>query len=119
MSHRRYESDDVIVDVRGLGSAHGVRLNVEHASGAALMIPRATEDAIDGGVRVCTTGFDGTRFTVDIFEETATLTASAPSAILGGAERVEAKRVQVAAPDPGALRVTGDEETMPIPMAKE
>lgn len=119
MSHRRYTSNEVVVDVRGLGSPHGVRLNVEHRSGAALMIPRATEDAIDGGVRVCTTGFDGTRFTVDIFDQTARITASAPTAILGGAESIEASRVNVPAPDPGALRVTGDEETMPIPMAKE
>lgn len=119
MSHRRYETAELVVDVRGLGSAHGVRLNVEHTSGAALMIPRATEEVIDGGVRVRTSGFDGTHYTVDVFEQSVTIDATAASPILGGAQHIEAPRVEVPAADPGALRVTGDEETMPIPMAKE
>lgn len=119
MNRRRYATEELIVDVRGIGSEHGVRLDVEHRSGAALMVPRTKAETIDGGLKIETTGFDGTQFTVVVLESTARVTSSAPSAILGGATELELPAVEIPPPDPGALRVTGDEETMPIPMAKE
>lgn len=114
MTHRRYETPEVTVDVRGLFTDHGVRLNIEHTSGAALIVPRADTTEIDGGVRLVTTGFDGTEYTVDILEETVVVKSNVPSQILGGLDHLEANRVEVKKSDLGPLRVTGDEETMPI-----
>ena len=119
MSERRYQTEELLLDVRGLGSEHGARLSVEHESGAALLVPRTKVATVDDVLQLETTGFDGTHYVVELGEERARITASAPSPILGGATELELPRTEVPKPAPGALRVTGDEETMPIPMAKE
>ncbi len=115
MSHRRYATPDVIVDVRDL-DGDDVRLNIEHITGAALIVPRAPVNAFGGGKRIETTGFDGTAYVVEFDEAKSRITSSAPSVILGGASTLQVPRVAVDKKDIGPLRVTGDEETMPIPV---
>jgi hypothetical protein len=119
MTHRRYETPEVTIDVRGLGTEHGIRLNIEHRTGAALMVPRADSSDVDGATRIVTTGFDGTEFTIDIRDEAVTIRSNVPSAILGGIDQLDAPRVEVKKADLGPLRVTGDEETMPILVGDE
>jgi len=46
--------------IRGLDVEGPVRVHIEHSSGAALIVPTCEKQPIDGGVRLMTTGFDGT-----------------------------------------------------------
>ncbi|MCK6547099.1 hypothetical protein L6R52_14715 [Myxococcota bacterium] len=113
---RRYTADAVTLRIRGLETS-AVRLHIEHASGAALMVPDCAREPRGATILLTTTGFDGTRFTValDDAAKTATVTSSAPSAILGGADHlVLARAADIVPPPLPSRRITGHESTMPI-----
>jgi hypothetical protein len=118
MKERVYSGDGIELRVRGLGGRHRVRIHLEHSSGAALIVPGCEERIGDHGPRLVTAGFDGTTFTID-FDDGASLaviTSSQTTPILGGGVSATIARGDDVELDPKALRVTGDEETMPIPV---
>jgi hypothetical protein len=81
------------------------------------MVPECSREREGSSVRLATTGFDGTRFVVELDDEahTATISSSAPSAILGGVDRLVLARTEDVVPPPAtARRITGEERTMPI-----
>ena len=114
MVERRYQGDGITLRIRGLLTAHPVRVHLEHESGAALIVPGCREAPGVKGPRLETVGFDGTIFTVELDEQdsTASIQASQETPILGGSKTARIPR----GPDveDTSLRVTGDEETMPI-----
>lgn len=94
----------------------GIGVRIEHTSGAALIVP-STEAERRGGVRcVRIVGFDGTHFEIDIADdhETVSIRATVPTPILGGQRAASATRAPQLEKQLGAVRVTGDETTMPI-----
>jgi hypothetical protein len=111
---RRYHGSGLTLRIRGLMTPHPVRIHLEHESGAALIVPGCREEPGIKGPRLETVGFDGTIFTVELDEQngTAAISASQETPILGGGTTARIQR----GPDTeeSALRVTGDEETMPI-----
>lgn len=118
---RQYSHGEVSVRIRGLDGAGQVRVHIEHKSGAALIVPFCSKTDGKQGPELATTGFDGTDYhmSIDEVHNTLTVTASAPSPILGDLTTLTLKRVEdLSTTDSGALRVTGDEDTMPIVLKK-
>jgi hypothetical protein len=111
---RTYLGDGLTLRIRGLTTPHPVKIHLEHESGAALIVPGCREGPGPRGPRLETVGFDGTIFTIELDDQagTAAISASQETPILGGGKTARIQR----GPDveDGALRVTGDEETMPI-----
>jgi hypothetical protein len=112
---RRYSVAEVALRIRGLEADGPVRLHIEHKSGAALIVPSCEKEAIDGGFRLATTGFDGTDYEVFVDERanTVEVVASSPSPILGGEKSAIFIRGDDIEPAVG-VRTSGDEPTMPI-----
>jgi hypothetical protein len=111
---RCYQGLGITLKIRGLFTSHPVRIHLEHESGAALIVPGCREGPGPKGPRLETVGFDGTVFTVELDEQanTAEISATAETPILGGGTRASVPR----GPDlvDNTVRLTGDEETMPI-----
>lgn len=116
MSERLYLGDGLRLSIRGLGTSHPIRVQLEHDSGAALIVPGCEEGPGEKGPLLKTVGFDGTIFTISLDEETneAAIEASQASPILGGARSARIMRGPDPTPDERSVRVTGDEATMPI-----
>jgi hypothetical protein len=116
---RHYASGDLSLSIRGLEGSGPVRIHLEHKSGAALIDPFCAIEDLEQGRMLSTQGFDGTgyRITIDEARATAQIEASAPSEILGGAISVVLPRGEDLASG-GPLRITGDEDTMPITVRK-
>jgi hypothetical protein len=113
---RQYKNSDITVRVHGLDGDQMLRVHVEHKSGAALIAPDCKREDGPLGPKLTTTGFDGTVFHFEVNELVRELKieASAPSVILGGKTTIALARAEDFVPAAGALRVTGDEDTMPI-----
>ncbi len=111
---RHYRDDDVDVRIRGVefGDAH---ITIEHGSGAALIVPACKPHKTDKLITLKTVGFDGTSFEILLDDEANTITirASSASPILGGEVERTVPRRENLSPS-GAVRVTGNEQTMPI-----
>ena len=85
MSERRYTGEGLSVRVRGY-ERNDVRLQIEHESGAAMIVPHAVKEG--ESARLLTTGFDGTRyiFLIDDDKGTLSISSSVESPLLGGAQ---------------------------------
>jgi hypothetical protein len=110
--------DGVAVQVRGLEDPGApIKIHIEHLSGAALIVPECHRVKSEVGIVIETRGFDGTdyRLTLDEQKRTMRIAASKPSLILGDKLELELPRVEdLVATPAAAIRVTGDEVTMPI-----
>ena len=110
---RCYQGEGITLRIRGLFTPHPVRIHIEHETGAALIVPGCREGPGPRGPRLETVGFDGTVFTIELDEDAqvAILSATQETPILGGGTTA---RIPRGADIEDSLRVTGDEETMPI-----
>lgn len=118
---RQYGSGELTLRLRGLEREGPVRLHLEHKSGAALIVPACERRSIPAGHELRTRGFDGTdyRFTVDEVARVVRIQASAPTVLLGGSTEAAVVRGEdLTMPQLAALRITGDEDTMPISVKK-
>lgn len=114
---RQYRNEDVLVQIRGLDLGLRVRVNLEHKSGAALIVPECDARVNEHGYELELRGFDGTDYKVTIDEQARTLTivASAATMLLGDQSKLALARTEDQAnTGPTALRATGDEVTKPI-----
>lgn len=114
---RQYRSDGVTIQVRGIEDGARLKIQIEHESGAALIVPECEPQRDATAIIIETRGFDGTdyRLTVDEAKNSVRIAASKSSAILGEKLELELPRVEdFATPAVSAMRVTGDEVTMPI-----
>lgn len=118
MTVRRFKATGLEIRLIDLGPGRGTRVDIEHATGAALLVPRADVVPMERGLRFSITCFDGVELCLDLdgSGEELVVASTAPTPLLGGATRVSAKRIAADERRPGALRVTGDEATMPIPV---
>lgn len=116
---RHYTAGNLSLTIRGLDGSESVRIHLEHKSGAALIVPYCEAADLEHGAKLSTNGFDGTdyRITIDDAAETALVEASRATAILGGATSIVLPRAADLASS-GPLRITGDEDTMPITVRK-
>ena len=115
---RLYQDREVSVRLRGLDGPAGVRIHLEHQSGAALIVPACARESSEGAAVFRLTGFDGVQFTVtvDPVGDHLWLRTSGPSLLLGGQRERKVPRGPDPEPQNRGICVTGDESTMPIPV---
>lgn len=119
MPEKHFQSGDLRVRIGWLEGRERCHVHIEHKSGAALIVPSCPREIAGDSIRLETTGFDGTTYsvTIDGEESTVVIESSAASPILGGGTRAVVPRSLDG--ESGAVRVTGDEETMPIQLKSE
>lgn len=114
MPQFEYRGEELSVRVANPTPDGGVSLHIEHATGAALIVPSTPQSRTDDGAFVTVTGFDGNLFQIRISEERVFIQAEQASPILGGGREADAERRRDLEKNDGPIRVTGDESTMPI-----
>ena len=114
LTELRYLSESLEVRVRKLPRGQGLRIHMEHTSGAALIIPSCQAEVTNDGMRATTTGFDGTHYELLIADKALEVRASQPSTLLGGKTTATILRTDDILLSTGAIRITGDEVTVPI-----
>lgn len=117
---RQYDDGELTLRIRDLPGQGRINVHIEHRSGAALIAPFCESVRAGRVIEIKTTGFDGIDYRVTIEDAEsapATIEASRPTMILGGASRCVLPRKADAHPS-HPIRATGDEDTVPISMLK-